>query len=145
MVAPSHRKQWGIRQKMKMEKCLIKDNHRLYLIEDVNVAKHDSNLIVIQKNPSWANGKKSDSTAGKVLKWAREHNFGKVIFLNLFSYITSKADILDNNNLQFFIHTETDGYIRKFIEENPSATIVAAWGNNPKSVSKDDYDKRIRM
>ena len=125
-----------------MECCLIEDGHRYYLIKDLNI-NNGHKLIIIQKNPSTANGNRSDPTAGKVIKWAKEHNFGKVIFLNLFSYIASNATMINNNNFQNIKNKKTDDWLSMLIKNNPNAIIVAAWGNNPKYLDKSKYDDRI--
>lgn len=121
--------------------CCIKDGHRYYLIEHIG-NKYNSILIVIQKNTSDADDIKSDSTAGKVINWAKKNNFDKIIFLNLFSVITSKSSNLKECNLY---NEETDKWIEYFLNEYPSATIIAAWGNKPKNLNEEIYRKRIQQ
>ena len=122
----------------------ISDGKYRYCLYSDKFDHNGKTLIVIQKNPSLADCNRSDPTAGKIIKWAKERKFSKIIFLNLFSYRSPKTDIFGIYDYETLIGSKTDIYLKEILSENPNATIVAAWGNNPKSFSKDEYDKRVK-
>ncbi len=85
-------------------------------------------LAVIQMNPSHANAQRSDSTVGKIVKWAYESEFAKVTFLNLFAFRSPKIEKLKNKAIDVIIGPKNDAVISMHVAA--ADVIVLAWGKD---------------
>ena len=121
---------------MKWPKPVIEDGYRYVL--PIKVSEKKSELAVIQINPSLADGKRLDPTAGKVKKWAEEKGYGIVYLLNFFALISSKQLEIKDQGYSWVVGRENDYYISKI---PLTSEIVIATGE-PKGVLKKYYLKR---
>jgi len=97
-------------------------------------------LVVIQCNPSVANEGQSDSTAGKVSVWAEENGFSKIVFLNLFAFISPYPKDLIGKDYQFLVGPKNNKVLKHHI--NNDATVVLAWGGDIP-IEKAMYYQRL--
>lgn len=110
---------------------------------DVSTARRShERLLVIQLNPSRANGRISDPTVGKVSYWAHEKGFGAIVFLNLFAIQTPDPAELIGVSYAELRGDRNDEITSRALRDR--ATIVVAWGKIPQQLM-DQYHRRVRM
>jgi hypothetical protein len=118
--------------------------YRYYLRGEIVSTKSNSEIVVVQLNPSKANSNRSDATAGKVCNWTARNNYAVIHFLNLFAKIAtiqneisrqiSYEEIVDNNN---------DNQLVEVLKTVPKNTpVVFAYGE-PDGVLCLHYSKRV--
>lgn len=95
-------------------------------------------LAVIQINPSLANEKRRDPTVGKVCKWACDHGYGMVYFLNFFAIIGPKQEDIESTEFDLLVGEKNDSFISEIPE---TADIVIATGK-PKGALALHYERR---
>ena len=83
---------------------------------------------IIMINPSKANALKTDRTIMNVMNYLIDKNFGGVDVVNLFSFITTEQENLNQRNIVY--ENPNDYYISQMIEER--SMIIVAWGSNNK-------------
>lgn len=112
-------------KKYQIVACDESPTYRYRLDVETQSAGTDT-LVVIQMNPSSADATRSDPTIGKVSNWAAEHEFGRIVFLNLWAYrATNPSDLLKLTE-DDMIGPGNDEAIRSALSGN--ATVVCAWG-----------------
>jgi hypothetical protein len=104
-----------------------------YRLEVSTRLNNSKRLVVIQLNPSTANGKKSDPTIGKVSLWAKENGFGKVAFLNLFAYRSPDPDALAGLEYDILVGPKNDHFTRITLAPK-EVTVVCAWGRVGRAI-----------
>lgn len=97
-------------------------------------------LTVVLKNPSLADGQRLDPTVGKVEAWARRHNFGCVLYVNLFAYRSPHPATLNRLTYAAAVGPENDVALRLAFQH--CDRLVAAWGN-PNGIDPLRYARRI--
>jgi hypothetical protein len=97
-------------------------------------------LTVILKNPSLADARRSDPTAGKVEAWARHNGFGEVVYANLFAYRSPYPTALNALSYAEAVGAENDAALLEAVALGD--TLVAAWGN-PNGIDPSRYQRRI--
>lgn len=107
--------------------CERNETYRYALFVDTS-CNSTNELVVIQCNPSVANERKSDPTVGKVSNWAKENGFGRIVFLNLFAYISPHTDDLIGKSYDYLVGPKNNEILEKHI--NNRCTIVLAWGGD---------------
>jgi hypothetical protein len=111
-----------------------------YQLEVSTLIQSPNGLAIVQLNPSTANGTKSDPTIGKVSCWAKEHNFGRITFLNLFGLRAAHPDELIGKPYDVLVGPRNDAVTQSVLI--PSGTIVFAWGNVNAAISSH-YQQRL--
>lgn len=81
-------------------------------------------IMFIGLNPSTANEKKSDPTITRVINFAKSWGYGGVYMLNLFPYVTSKPELLEECSIEKIKHN--DMVIKEYAAK--SEKIIFAWG-----------------
>jgi hypothetical protein len=97
-------------------------------------------LTVVLKNPSLADARRSDPTAGKVEAWAHRNGFGGVTYLNLFAYRSPHPAVLNQLAYAEAIGPENDTILAAACAE--TEWLVAAWGN-PNGIDPGRYAQRV--
>lgn len=121
--------------------CEQDGKYRYHLRIPVPGIQGDRAGLFIMKNPSTADVNKDDPTTRNLKKWAQINGIADIWIVNLYAYQASRPDALANLS-------ESDA-----VGEHNMATIVrgasevqevfVAWGNPPKSRSKQEFDSRI--
>lgn len=105
-------------------------------------------LVVIQINPSKAGRRqsrgriRSDSTIGKVAKWAKDNSYGQVTFLNLFALIATDQAVLSTMRFNKLVGSKNDKFIGDSIRR--ATTVVVAWGRPHKMLDARKFDRRVQ-
>ncbi|WP_341661157.1 DUF1643 domain-containing protein [Vibrio sp.] len=118
--------------------CERDEIYRYALFVETSCNSEDE-LVVIQCNPSVANEEKSDPTVGKVSIWAEENGFGKVVFLNLFAYISPCPKDLIGKSYDYLVGSKNNQILEQHI--NDWSTIVLAWGGDVPVENKIYYQR----
>ena len=121
---------------MKWTKPVIENDYRYVL--PLKVSEQKNEVAVIQMNPSLANGKRLDPTAGKVMKWAEEKEYGIVYLLNFFACISPKQLEIEDRGYSWVVGQRND----YFISEIPLASEIVIATGKPKGVLKKYYLER---
>lgn len=98
-------------------------------------------LTVIQLNPSLASEMRSDSTRGKVEKWARARGYGGVRLLNLFAIRSPSPSYLKDKSEGLLVGADNNAWLKG--EAGPGATVVTAWGGSDKRWLRELIDCRV--
>jgi hypothetical protein len=122
----------------------LENEYRYSLRAEILNAKSNRHLLVIQLNPSKANGSKSDATAGKVCNWAARENFAVVHFLNLFARIaTIQKEISLKIPYKKLVGSKNDVSLIEVLDSVPKdSPVVFAYGK-PEGVLNNYHSKRI--
>lgn len=121
--------------------CCEDSGYRYRLDVSTGCRSH-KRLLVIQLNPSRANGSFSDPTVGKVSYWAHGKGFGAIVFLNLFARQTPKPAELIGLSYAELRGDRNDEITSHALQAR--ATIVLAWGKISQPLL-DHYHQRRRM
>ena len=124
----------------KIISCERDSTYRYSLVVETDCSSNRK-LVVIQCNPSEAKENRSDSTVGKVSKWAEENSFYEVVFLNLFAYVSPYISELMGKKYSILVGPKNDKTLQEHISQN--TTIVLAWGGDIP-VPNDLYIKRVK-
>jgi hypothetical protein len=111
-----------------------------YRLDVTTCIQSSAELAILQLNPSTADGTKADPTIGKVSCWAKENNFGRVIFLNLFGFRTAKPSDLIGKSYADLVGTRNDSVTESVLRA--TETIIFAWGE-PDAKIDSHYKMRI--
>ncbi|MBP5996372.1 MAG: DUF1643 domain-containing protein [Azonexus sp.] len=125
--------------KIRKDECYSEGPYRYVLAVDTDSGS-DKTLVLVQCNPSVANGKRSDPTVGKVSYWAEENGFKTVVFLNLFAYVSSDTANLEDKSHDLLVGPKNDETLAKYIVHG--STVVLAWGGSVP-VSNEHYLQRV--
>ena len=106
--------------------CDLQGRYR-YSLTATTSAPGAARLVVVQCNPSLADGQRSDPTAGKVARWAQEQGFAEVEFLNLFARIGEHPEALRHLRYAQLVGTRNDQVIAGALAK-AGTTLVLAWG-----------------
>lgn len=118
------------------------DQHYRYLLEvNLGLKQPGKRLVVIQKNPSIADGVLTDPTVSRVENWARVKGFTEVCYLNLFARRSTKPTELNKYDYSVMVGKLNDEIILQQL--NTSQATVFAWGN-PSSIKNQYYKRRSR-
>lgn len=102
----------------------------------------DKTALVILKNPSEADKRKSDRTINNVLKFCEKH-YSQVYIMNLFpNYSTDSRgvnDFINSDEFSKYMEKNTETLNKTIIEVDD---IIIAWGRNSK-IKKCKYDEAI--
>lgn len=120
--------------------CCDDEGEYRYSLRIGTEASRSRQLTIIQCNPSDANASRSDPTVGKVSRWAAEHEFGIITFLNLFAYRSSKVRIISGMPYDRLVGARNDYVIRENCEH--AVTVICAWGGT-LPVANDLYLRRL--
>lgn len=107
--------------------CDLEHPYRYSLTVETQ-CKGEKILVVIQCNPSVAKFNLSDATVGKVSIWAEEYGFGRVIFLNLFAYISPRISDLVDKPYDYLVGPRNNEVLASNIGNG--AIVVLAWGGD---------------
>ena len=99
------------------------DNSARYVLG----VKGQNPLIVFGINPSTASDKEPDATLIRVEKMADCKKYDSWIMLNLYPFRSTKIE--DLKTFDHNLHKENLIQIEKILDQYPSASILAAWGN----------------
>jgi hypothetical protein len=122
----------------------LENEYRYSLRAEILNAKSNRHLLVIQLNPSKANGSKSDATAGKVCNWAARENFAVVHFLNLFACIaTIQKEISLDTPYEKLVGAKNDLSLIEVLDSVPKdSPVVFAYGE-PEGALYLHHSKRV--
>ena len=123
----------------------IEGGYRYYLRGEILKPKSARHLVVVQLNPSKANGKRSDATAGKVCNWAARNDFAVIHFVNLFARIaTVQSDVRQDISYEELVGAENDRCLNNVLDAVPKddSRFVFAYGQ-PEGVLYDFHSKRV--
>ena len=124
----------------------LENEYRYYLRAEILNPKSNRHLLVVQLNPSKANGSKSDATAGKVCHWAARNNYAVVHFLNLFARIaTIQTEISRQISYEKLVGVgnKNDDQLIDILRSVPKNTpVVFAYGE-PDGVLCIHYSRRV--
>lgn len=90
--------------------------------------EHKKKAIIIMVNPSKASELKSDRTVTNVTNFLVDHDYGGLIILNLFAYMSSYTTELSKRENQYELKN-IDYIIGSLKECN---TVIIAWGSDNK-------------
>ena len=113
--------------KYSIVECDLEHPYRYSLTVETR-CKGEKTLVVIQCNPSVAKFNRSDATVGKVSIWAEEYGFGRVIFLNLFAYISPRITDLVDKSYECLVGPRNNEVLASNI--GIGAIVVLAWGGD---------------
>jgi hypothetical protein len=116
----------------------IEGNYR-YRLDEQPAGKGTDHLVVVQLNPSLADGKKSDPTVGKIKKWA-EGRYQLIVFLNLFAYVHPRQMEVTEEDYSILVGPRNNRVIEE--EACRADKVIIAWGK-PRGVFAKYYQKRI--
>ncbi len=111
-----------------------------YRLDVSTLIQSPRELAIVQLNPSTANGTKSDPTIGKVSCWAKERDFGRVTFLNLFGIRTAYPNELVGKAYEVLVGTRNDAVSQSVL--GSADTIVFAWGKVDAAIASH-YEQRL--
>jgi hypothetical protein len=125
-------------------KVHLENEYRYSLRAEILDAKSNRHLLVIQLNPSKANGSKSDATAGKVCNWAARENFAVVHFLNLFARIaTIQKEIPSDISYEKLVGSKNNLSIIEILDLVPKDLTVVFAYRKPTGALYLHHSKRV--
>jgi len=110
--------------------CSISKNKEYRWSLSFKITKSKKEIIFIGLNPSLSDSAYIDKTTRKIIKISKNHNYGKLIIINLFALISKTPDKL-------LIHKRPIGYLNnkfinrslKYWSENKNCHLWLGWGN----------------
>src|SRR5262245_19213589 len=97
-----------------------------YRLDVSTLIQSSSELAVVQLNPSTANSTKADPTIGKVSMWAKNNDFGRITFLNLFAIRSADPNDLIDKPYATLVGSRNDSVSTSVLVS--ATTVVFAWG-----------------
>jgi hypothetical protein len=114
-----------------IESCMESPGYRYRLDVSTGIPSR-SQLVVVQLNPSTADGAKSDPTIGKVSYWAREQAFWHVTFINLFAVRTAHPTRLFGKRYAALVGPRNDAVTQSVLES--ADVVIFAWSGIHNSI-----------
>lgn len=103
--------------------------YRYVLPLNIKTVSNKKILIMILMNPSKANKSESDITVNRVIKYAEEEKYSKLIVLNSLPYMETESEKLKKSADISKIGIENNlKCIKKIVKENDGAKIILAHG-----------------
>lgn len=128
-----------MRKEYQIESCKESPGYRYQLDVRTGISS-PRQLVVVQLNPSTADSSKSDPTIGKVSYWAREKDFGRITFLNLFARRTTYPHELIGQSYDELVGPCNDAVWTAVFSD--ATTVVFGWGRIARAIT-EHYQKRL--
>ncbi len=117
-----------------------------YLLEIPLKIRSDKSILVIMKNPSKANQRKSDLTINRVLKFCYNHHYRKVYIMNLYAYYSTDsnriASLIKTGKELHAIGKDNDKILKEYVQKVDE--VIVGWGSNTFNCTAA-YKNRIKQ